>query len=279
MITTRLFLTANKFLFFGLMALMVIGCKQQSNSDTQEQTVAEQPVVASEEDVEEVVSGPFDFFPTSTTGAIVTRDSYAFSYSEEHEQSEWVAYELDADDFSNRNFDRPFFIEDPKVKTHSADWRNYKNSGYDKGHLCPAGDRKASYDSYKETFYTSNISPQRHDFNEGVWNRLEQKTRYWARKYDGLYVVTGGVLSDNLKTIGKEDVSVPNYFYKVLMTKDKSKIIGFLVPHKDSDAPLYDFVVDVDTIEKMTGIDFYTKLSDGIETKMERSNDYKSWSF
>ena len=226
-----------------------------------------------------VISGDFDFLPTSTTNDVYKRNTYVFSYSEEHEQSEWVAYYLNKDDVKATNFDRPFFEQDPLVESVSADWRNYKKSGYDKGHLCPAGDRKGSFDEYNETFFTSNISPQEHEFNSGVWNRLEEKVRYWAVKSDGLYVVTGGVLSDNLKTIGKEDVSVPNYFYKVLLSKDGSKMIGFLVPHEDSNQPLYEFVVSVDEIEKMTGIDFYTNLEDTIENQLESKSDYKDWSF
>ena len=225
------------------------------------------------------LSDNFDFLPTSTTSDVYNRNSYSFSYSEEHEQSEWVAYYLDNDDIANTNFERPFFEQDPIVKTESADWRNYKKSGYDKGHLCPAGDRKKSFDDYTETFFTSNISPQEHEFNSGVWNRLEEKVRYWATKNDGLYVVTGGVLSDNLETIGKESVSVPKYFYKVLLSKDGSKMIGFLVPHENSKQPLYEFVVSVDEIEKMTGIDFYPNLEDAIENQLESKSDYKDWSF
>lgn len=229
--------------------------------------------------VSPVLQNGFDYYPTSTTGVVITHNSYTFSYAEDYEQSEWVAYTLTKNDFSNRDYKRPFFIEDNAVKTGSASWKNYKNSGYDKGHLCPAGDRKKDYEMYQETFLTSNISPQRHDFNDGVWNRLEQKVRYWATKYDGLYVVTGGVLSDNLKTIGKEQVAVPNYFYKVLMTKKGDKMIGFLVPHEASEKPLYEFVVDVDTIEKLTGIDFFPQLPDALENKFEKSSDYKGWSF
>ena len=224
-------------------------------------------------------SSLFDYLPTSTTGAIYSHSSYSFSYSENHEQSEWVAYVLEKNNLTNLNFQRPFFEQDPLVETASADWRNYKNSGYDKGHLCPAADRKSSFSDYNETFFTSNISPQKHDFNSGVWNRLEEKVRYWALKYDGLYVVTGGVLNDNLKSIGKEKVSVPKYFYKVLLTKDGSRMIGFLVPHQKSNQPLYEFTATVDDIEKMTGIDFFPKLSDTIENELESKSDYKEWSF
>ncbi|WP_306354090.1 DNA/RNA non-specific endonuclease [Flavobacterium sp. '19STA2R22 D10 B1'] len=221
------------------------------------------------------------FLPTTTTNQIVEHEGYTLSYSEDYEQAEWVAYELKKEELKNNNYKRPFFIQDPKVKTESADWRNYKKSGYDKGHLCPAADREYSRTTYDETFYTSNISPQLSNFNAGVWNRLEQKIRYWSSKYDGVYVVTGGVLSKDLKTIGREKVAVPNYFYKVLLNENngKYKMIAFLVPHEDSNKPLYEFVVSVDSIEKMTGIDFFPELPDDIENRLEKAVDYKEWSF
>ena len=222
-----------------------------------------------------------DFLPTSTTNAIVVHDNYTLSYNEKYEQAEWVGYELKKNNSSNQNFERPFFIEDNKVKTGSASWKNYKKSGYDKGHLCAAGDMKFSKEAFNETFLTSNISPQKHDFNEGIWNTLEQKVRYWSSKYDGIYVVTGGVLTDGLETIGNEKVAVPKFFYKVLLDNSRGeyKMIAFLVPAVDSDKPLYEFVVAVDEIEKLTGIDFYPKLDDSIENKLEKSSDYKDWSF
>ena len=263
----------------SFLAIALCGFCSCSDQKAAESKLTKDEVKDAKATIVSATQASFDFYPTSTTGAVVIRSGFAFSYSEEHEQSEWVAYELSAADFSSRNFDRPFFIQDPKVRTQSADWRNYKKSGYDKGHLCPAGDRKSSYAAFQETFFTSNISPQKHSFNEGVWNRLEQKTRYWAKKYNGLYVITGGVLSENLKTIGRERVAVPNYFYKVLLTRDKQKMIGFLVPHQKSDQPLYEFVVPVDTLEKMTGLDFFKKLPDAVENQMEKIDDYKAWSF
>jgi len=223
----------------------------------------------------------FDYLPTSTSNQIVKHDYFTLSYNEKYEQAEWVAYELKKSYVRSSNFDRPYFIEDPKVKTGSADWRNYKKSGYDKGHLCPAGDMEFAINAYNDTFFTSNISPQTHDFNGGVWNRLEQKVRYWATKYDGVYVITAGVLKPNLKTIGQEHVLVPNYFYKILLDNSNGqyKMIAFLVPNVKSNKPLYEFVVSVDSIEKMTGIDFFPKLDDKTENKLEKNSDYKAWSF
>lgn len=224
----------------------------------------------------------FNFLPKSTTNDIIVHDNYTLSYNEKYEQAEWVAYQLTPKNISHNDFNRPFFIEDPQVRTGSADWKNYKHSGYDKGHLCPAGDMRFSKKAYDDTFYTSNISPQDHDFNNGIWNTLEGKVRYWAKKYNGIYVATGGVLNDNLETIGSEDVAVPEYFYKVLLRKDNNgnyKMIGFLMPGHDSTEALYKFVVPVDKIEAMTGIDFYPQLDDKIENLLEKNSDYKDWSF
>jgi len=221
------------------------------------------------------------FLPTSTTGQIVHHEGYSLSYSEPHEQAEWVAYELKKSHLSNTNFKRPYFEVDKAVKTKAASWKNYKKSGYDRGHLCPAGDRKYSKAAHDETFLTSNISPQIHDFNAGIWNRLEQKVRYWANKYNGVFVVSGGVLKGNMKTIGKEKVAVPNQFYKVLIDNNSgaTKVLAFLLPHEDSNKPLYDFVVPVDKIEALTGIDFFSELEDSKENSLEASNSYKNWSF
>lgn len=222
-----------------------------------------------------------NFLPTSTTGQIVHHNYYSLSYNESFEQAEWVAYSLTIDQIVSADFKRPYFEKDTKVKTKSAHYKNYSNSGYDKGHLCPAGDRKFSKLAYDETFLTSNIAPQNHQFNSGIWNRLEQKTRYWATKYKSLYIITGGVLKNNLKTIGSEKVGVPNYFYKIILDyhEPEIKAIAFLIPHEDSEKGLYQFVISIDEIEEMTGIDFFPEIEDNLEEKLEASTSYSNWSF
>jgi endonuclease G len=226
-------------------------------------------------------SPSFNFLPSSTTNQIVEHDYYTLSYNEKHEQAEWVAYELTPSHLTKDDRVRPYFIYDKEVRTKSANYRNYKQSGYDKGHLVPAGDMRFSEKAFNDTFYTSNISPQNHEFNAGIWNRLEQKVRYWTYKYKHLYVVTGGVLKNDLKTIGQEKVSVPNQFYKIVLdyTEPEIKAIAFLMPHKESNKALYKFVTSIDHIETLTGIDFFPGLPDSIENKLESKTDYKGWSF
>jgi len=222
-----------------------------------------------------------DFFPSSTTGNIVHHNHFSLSYNEAYEQAEWVAYSLKKEQLTYDDRKRPYFIEDPKVKTKSANWRNYKGSGYDRGHLCPAGDRRFSEYAYNETFYTSNVSPQDNNFNGGIWNRLEQKIRYWTKKYNEVYVITGGVLEKGLPTIGDEDVAIPKFFFKIIARKEnkKIKVIAFLFPHKESKKAIEKFAVPVDKIEKMTGINFFEKLPVATADQLEKMVVKKGWKF
>jgi len=221
------------------------------------------------------------FLPTSTTGMVIHHNFYSLSYSEAHEQAEWVAYELKDYQLSKKDQKRPYFEIDKAVPSKAASWRNYKDSGYDRGHLCPAADRRFSKEAYDETFLTSNIAPQEHDFNAGIWADLEHQVRYWAKRYKGVFVVAGGVLTDGLPAIGSEDVAVPNYFYKIVLDNDEgnTRMIGFLFPHKTSERPIKDFVVPVDRIEHLTGIDFFSQLPEEKEKRLEARANANQWKF
>ena len=224
---------------------------------------------------------PAFFIPSTSSGTIVKHRHYQLSYKEKYEQSEWVVYSLNKKQLTYDDRERPDFIEDPYVKSKSADWRNYRGSGYDRGHLCPAGDRRFSDLAYKETFYTSNISPQDRDFNAGPWNDLEKQVRHWAKKYGEVYVATGGVLHTALPTIGDEDVAVPESFYKIVAKKDGSDIdvVAFLLPQTAERQDLRAYLVSVDQIEEQTGIDFFKDLPESIETDLEKESSVSDWSF
>ena len=224
---------------------------------------------------------PEDFYPSSTTDEIVHHSYFSLSYNETYEQAEWVAYVLLKKHLTYDDRKRPYFIEDPYVRTKSADWRNYKGSGYDRGHLVPAGDRRFSEQAYNETFYTSNISPQNREFNAGLWNRLEMQTRNWAKRYKILYVVTGGVLVDGLDEIGEEDVAVPEYFYKVIAREYKGSItvLAFLMKGEEKNEPLQRFAVPVDRIEELTGIDFFYEMDKQTQMRVEKEVVLKNWKF
>ncbi len=224
---------------------------------------------------------PEFIIPKSPDGELVKHNYYTLSYAEDYEQPNFVVYRLDRSHLTYEDRERPYFEKDPKVSTGSADWKNYRGSGYDRGHLCPAGDRRFSDYAYEETFYTSNISPQDKDFNAGVWNRLEKQIRRWAKRYNSVYVITAGVLDESLPIIGEERVAVPRFFYKVVARGDSDdlKVITFLIPHRDSERPLEYFVIPLDEIERRTGIDFFHTLDDDLEAKIESGIELQDWKF
>ncbi|HAK75949.1 MAG TPA: endonuclease [Runella sp.] len=212
---------------------------------------------------------------------IIRHHRITLRYREQYEQADWVAYKLLGDEaraYLSRDGNK--FVPDPLVKTGSATHADYTRSGYDRGHLAPAGDFNISPDDKQETFYMSNISPQVGDFNRGIWNDLEQKFRQWAQRDEELYIVTGPVLKPGLPTIGKNnEIAVPEMYYKIALclTDRQPRMIGFLLKNEFSSENLKTFVVSVDEIERLTGIDFFPKLPDALEKKLESSTTTQGW--
>jgi endonuclease G len=204
---------------------------------------------------------------------------FALGYNEDHEQAEWVAYELTRARLNENWAERPnSFRPDPDVRTESATPRDYSSSGYDKGHLCPAADMAFDARAIDETFYMSNISPQRAPFNMGIWRELEELTRDWARKFKQVYVVTGPVLTQgSLGQIGFSKVTVPGSFYKVLLAPDQQRAIGFIIPNQMSEQPVMTYACSIDEVEEATGINFFPKLLSGLGEELEASLDKDAW--
>lgn len=212
---------------------------------------------------------------------IVSHTGYSLLYNERHEQANWVAYDLTKEE-TNKQFDRTDkFIADPKVKTGTANYKDYVGSGYDMGHLAPAADMGWSATTMAESFYYSNMSPQIPGFNRGIWKKLEELVRNWAIANNAVYIVTGPVLSNNLKTIGANKVSVPDYFYKVILDYSEPSIkgIGFIIPNTGSSEQLQDFALSIDSVEKHTGIDFFPLLPDEQEEIIEKTLCIPCWSW
>ena len=216
------------------------------------------------------------------TGAkekIISHTGFSLSYNEKHEQANWVAYELTKEE-TNKLFDRTDkFIPDPKVRSKTSTDKDYKNSGYDRGHLAPASDMGWSAASMAESFYYSNMSPQEPGFNRGIWKRLEEQVRNWALQNNAVFVVTGPVLSDGLPTIGSNKVSVPTFYYKVVLdyTEPGIKSIGFIMPNFGTKDPLQKYAVSIDSVEQLTGIDFFPQLPDDQEALIEKTVCTKCW--
>jgi len=131
-----------------------------------------------------------------------------------------------------------------------------------------------------ESFYMSNMSPQEPSFNRGIWKKLESTVRNWAVKEDTIYVVTGGVLSSSKGSIGPNRVTVPEYYYKVIYDPTgEKKMIALVLPNKKCTKHLQVYVVSVDHIENITGIDFSPALPDKLENNLESNVTAAKWSF
>jgi len=211
-------------------------------------------------------------------------------YSEKHEQAKWVAhiispYIIDGNVGRTNDF-RP----DPLVSTGSAVEKDYfikynedgkvkyKGFGYDRGHLAPSADFKWSKTALSASYFYSNMSPQAPEFNRGEWATLEGVLRnYVYNNKVPLYVVTGPVLTDDLKPIPQsvDKVSIPNYFYKIAFDMKNQRAIGFIMPNRDLHKPLEYYAVSIDSVEKLTHIDFFASLNDTLENKIESQTDYK----
>lgn len=215
-----------------------------------------------------------------TDDQIVKHQLFTLKYVEQYEVAAWVAYFIRLDEISQRLERDNEFMPDPLVRTGSALSSDYSRSGFDRGHLCPAGDFNSSRSIKKETFYMSNISPQVPYFNRGIWNDLEVKFRDWVHRDGDIFMVTGPVLRDGLETMGRSNtIAVPEYFYKVAFCKPngKPKMIAFLMKNEPSNKSLKSFVVTVDEVEKLTGIDFFPKLPDNLENRLEAQLGTNDW--
>ncbi|MBL7950638.1 MAG: DNA/RNA non-specific endonuclease [Flavobacteriales bacterium] len=215
---------------------------------------------------------------------VVVHAGHMLVYSEKHEQPKWTAH-IASPDLIKGNLARiDSFLPDPLVKTGTAVTADYWNSGYDRGHLVPSADMRWNLEALQGTYLYSNISPQKPELNRETWADLED----WGRRYVNfskrrVFIVTGPVLRDGLPTMQKADrkneVSIPEYFWKVIadLDGDKPQAIAFVMSNAKQDGPPISFAVTVDSVETLTGLDFFPALDDAVETKIEAMRELKDW--
>jgi endonuclease G len=167
---------------------------------------------------------------------------------------------------------------DSLVSTGTAGKDDYWHSGYDRGHLAPSADFKWSHQALSESYYYSNMSPQRPELNRQRWSQLEDLLRAYVVTYQHkLIVVTGPLLHDTLKQIGPNGVSVPYFYYKVAIDPASRIGIGFIMPNKTCPDPVLSYAVSIDSVELLTGYNFFPSLNTTEETAMEGKPDINLW--
>ena len=153
------------------------------------------------------------------------------------------------------------------------------SSGYDRGHMCPAGDNKWDRQALRETFLFTNCCPQLHSLNSGDWNDLEIQCREWARRYGDIYIVCGPVFMNRQhRTIGKNRVVVPEAFFKVVLCMNGTpRAVGFIYRNEGGRHKMMSYVNSVDEVERITGFDFFAALPDNIERRVEANADFRNF--
>lgn len=226
----------------------------------------------------------YPVFSTYTDDNIYHHTYYGLSYSDDFKAPYWVSYILTKKMVTVHKVDRDDeeFTRDPLLDDNYAVTSDYTNSGYDRGHMCPAGDMNFNQTAMTETFYMTNITPQKPGLNRQIWKELEEKVRDWAVENDSLYIVVGAIYSDNPKRIGDNEVAVPDKLYKVvadISSANGYKAIAFVFENKDynSDEEFMDYAISVDELEQLTGVDFFANYqSSGVE-EIEATLDLSLW--
>lgn len=177
--------------------------------------------------------------------------------------------------------------DEPRKKSFEADHTidgcaessDYRNSGYDRGHMVPAADMKWSKEAMEESFLMTNICPQVKSLNSGIWHRLEQRVREWAARDSSIIVVCGPIFTPGkpVEQIGEIGVAVPHRFFKALYAPGRNIGIAFIFDNDKVKGELRKYAVTIDSVERETGLDLFYNLPDDIENEVENQCNYKLW--
>jgi endonuclease G len=209
---------------------------------------------------------------------LVIRRGYVLEHSSVDKIPLWVCESVSADQLRGHLARSNRFNADPDLHGPKAYPKDYAGSGYDRGHQAPAGNQTVDPELKDQTFYMSNMAPQRPSLNRGIWEVLEDKTRAWVFRYGHAYEWTGPIRCDPVlprppdakvdcqrQTIGEHEVAVPLYFYKIILVQDQStwKAIAFVLPNTEFKRPydLKSYIASIECIETLTGIEFMPRMS------------------
>lgn len=257
--------------------------KKQSPTEKKETPIPpkKSPVTPTEKFRDLEIPVKIEDTPVKDQTRLIHRKGYTLLYNRKNRIPEWVAWELTSSEAGGKEKRTDRFAEDPDMPGQTATNSDYKRSGYDRGHMAPAGDMGWSKAAMDESFYYSNICPQQNTLNGGIWKDLEELSRKWAVEDSALYIICGPIVDRGFKTIGNNKVAVPQRFYKVILSLygNKPKAIGFIFENGNTSRPLASYCIPVDSVEKVTGLDFFAPLPDRLETTVEAECSPSDWSW
>lgn len=210
---------------------------------------------------------------------IVEYEGFRVSFNKDNKTPNWVAWELLGTETEGEIPRYDNFWQDENVEG-CPQTSDYKKSGYDRGHLCPAADQKWSQQAMIDCFSLANIAPQDHALNAGAWQTLESKERAWAKRDSAIVIIAGPIYeSSDQERIGNAKVRVPGAFFKVIIAPylEEPRGIGFIYPNMSSPGDMKDYAMSIDEVEEITGYDFFYNLPDDMEEAIESKYSFKDW--
>jgi endonuclease G len=214
-------------------------------------------------------------------GELLCRKGFLLAHSSEHKTPLWVIEHLTAEKAKAKLPRYNKFKADPDLKKgERAELADYKNSGYDKGHMAPSADMQWNQKAMVECFYLSNMVPQvGKGMNQGIWKDLEEKVRNWAIGRGELYIFTGPIFEGGIKnTIGNNEVVVPTHLYKIVYDPHKAEAIAFIMPNEKLDtADMPNYIVTIREIENKTGLDFLSNMDKHVQDVIENKKAGGLW--
>lgn len=217
--------------------------------------------------------------PEELSEQFIEYKGFNVSFNTQYRIPNYVVYELTLQESKGDESRAKSFAKDETVDRCPEPYE-YTRSGYDRGHMAPAADMKWDYDAMHNSFYMTNICPQKHSLNSGGWKRLEEKIRDWVVKDSALIIVTGPIITENMETIG-DGIAVPTKFFKAILApfSNPQKAIGFIYKNEGGQKKIKDQAVSIDEIEQQTGLDLFFNLPDDIENKLEKSCNFQQWNY
>ena len=209
---------------------------------------------------------------------LVRYDAFDVHFNSGRGIANCAVYELVNNELNGTEERDNAFLQDTGVKG-CPEPTNYAGSGFDRGHLVPAGDLKWNPEAMRQSFLMTNICPMHKALNEGGWAKLEEKVREWTARDSALLVFTGPVVSDSDTTLADGRVKVPNAYYKVIMAPcvRPMRAIAFIYPNGHSGGRLLQYAVSVNEVEQKTGLDFFPYLTDEEEQRLESVVNLDAW--
>ena len=208
---------------------------------------------------------------------------YSVGYDDSLPSPRWSSYRVFP--YQDVHLERPSSFKSDVRTTARVTTTEFVRSGYDRGHLSPNYAISVCYgeEAQKETFLLSNIVPQLHALNAGLWKDLEQRiVRRYVERYGTVWVQVGPVFTEPAaQKVGR--IPVPAAFWMVVSEYEETtrglRAIAYLIPHEETwrDHELTRYVVSIRKVETLTGLDFFPKLPKATQDRLESTPAPRAW--